>query len=405
MVEIKRAETIIKHLIEQHAKPTETNDKEELRKLKEYFKTTKRNSEHLKQLLDKQMDMPEIEKKFCYLWVIGTYSHRLFTHYPYILINAPKSSGKSKLIKILTWNSDEGYISTNITPAGLYYLINEKHATIGFDESEVLSDRERGDAINNILLAGFEKGNFVYRVNKKANQTLKLEQFDTYSPKLLANIRGLSDDALESRCIPIYLSRSKKSTLTSKYPLQADKEHMKFRLTILEWSLKNKEKIKKENQKNIKIGDLVGRPHNLFKPIIIICKLLKPEWLTEMTQYCVEKSQEMETTLSDDSQEAMIIKALLNEYTDTTQQKILIQAKTIKEKIELYEFEGERQKWLTYWFISKILKRLGFKKERRGTGVFYAIPKTQLYEITIKYDVLTQEELDEKEMQEVQKIK
>ena len=158
---------IIKKLITIKAKGViKIITEQEKNEIKELLKNTKTSHETIYELLNKYMDMEKTEKKICYLWTLGTYSHTLSSHYPYIYINSPKASGKSKLTKIMVWCSMNGFLSTNTSPAGLYYLITEKKSTIGFDESEILSDKERAEAINNILLSGFEEAGKILRVPK-----------------------------------------------------------------------------------------------------------------------------------------------------------------------------------------------------------------------------------------------
>lgn len=351
--------------------------------------------------LGKYMIMDETDRKLCFLWVLGTNHHQLSTHYPYIFINAPKSSGKSKLTKIMTWSAYNGYLSTNISSAGIYNLITEESATIGFDESELLSDRERSGDINNILLSGFETGNTVIRVPKTEDGVNKLKEYRTYSPKILSNIMGLSDDALESRCIPINLSRSNNKKKSNIYPRKDDIVFTNIRLNSLRWVYDNWDSIVREYKTLNSFSDFTGRTFNLFKPLIITCKLAVPEWLPEIEQALIKKSEEMDFNLNQDSQEAMLLNAMIQEY-DFSQFKMFIQPEKIRERIISQKFNNENQKWLTYHFINKLMFRLGFRKRtRRSDGIFYEIMRDDLVDRLKNYKIVTDEELEEIEKQTV----
>jgi hypothetical protein len=87
------------------------------------------------------------------------------------------------------------------------------------DETEKLQNPEREIDFRNMLYAGYKRGALVYRTHK---DTLKPEPFEVYSPKALANIRGI-EDVLEDRCITIILKRGKNLDIVNReIPLESE---------------------------------------------------------------------------------------------------------------------------------------------------------------------------------------
>lgn len=142
------------------------------------------------------------------LWVIGTYLYCLFETYPYLAFEGIKNTGKSKTARITTRLSFNGILSVNISEATLYRDIESQRPTLGIDEAEILKDPEKSKLIRAILNAGHFKGAKVLRQEKTSKGTFFTRHYSVYSPKLIANIRGL-EDTLESRTIKIIMLRAK----------------------------------------------------------------------------------------------------------------------------------------------------------------------------------------------------
>lgn len=142
------------------------------------------------------------------LWVIGTYLYYLFETYPYLAFEGIKNTGKSKTARITTRLSFNGILSVNISEATLYRDIESQRPTLGIDEAEILKDPEKSKLIRAILNAGHFKGAKVLRQEKTSKGTFFTRHYSVYSPKLIANIRGL-EDTLESRTIKIIMLRAK----------------------------------------------------------------------------------------------------------------------------------------------------------------------------------------------------
>jgi len=98
--------------------------------------------------------------------------------------------------------------SGNLSTSSMFRLIQNSRCTLLIDETEKLANPERAQDFRGLLLCGYKKGEFVFRAEKTRKDRYKPESFEVYSPKMLANIRGL-EDVLEDRCITIIMKRAK----------------------------------------------------------------------------------------------------------------------------------------------------------------------------------------------------
>lgn len=332
-------------------------------------------------LLQKYMYFPEeFQNVICSVWTLGTYVHQIFDKYPYLFINAPKASGKTKLTKLITFCSYNGYISSNQSISSIYYMIDAMHSTMGIDEAEKLSNKEKSNELNNILLAGFEKGLPVFRVPKQKDGTHGLQKFEVYSPKIITNITGVSNDALESRMIPIRLIKTK-SEKANLIPKASDKIFLYAKMQCLVWAYENWEKVYDEyNTKRDEEKGFVGRNYDLFKPLLSICKIAFPDRYDNFLEQCKKMNKEIITDLSENTHEVMLLKTVRKMYDETVSpiskdgwvyvSDILAEYRNMHYPTA-FEYKDS-------WFYKKLdngRKLLGFKKRKVAGKTQYCFPK------------------------------
>jgi hypothetical protein len=149
-------------------------------------------------------------------WIIGTYFHKQFSAYPYLFLNAVKNSGKTKLMMLLSLLCYNGKLSTNMSNASLFRHTQNNGATILLDEADQIT-KERLQDLENLLNAGYKRGAAtVDRTEPRADGTYRPIEYDVYSPKAVANIRGLNNSVLESRTIGIIMKRGLNKQITDK---------------------------------------------------------------------------------------------------------------------------------------------------------------------------------------------
>lgn len=186
----------------------------ELRKDNEEFEEKIKDSYYLIiDILKSYCDLPERYYHLVALWIVGTYFHQDFPTYPYLFLNAMKGSGKSRLLRLITYLSKDGCMLNSITEAVLF----RTKGTLGIDEFEGIT-RKGAEALKELLNSAYKKGITVKRMRKKKSiegEEQVVETFDVYRPIVLANISGI-DDVLGDRCITIVLDKSNKPQFTKK---------------------------------------------------------------------------------------------------------------------------------------------------------------------------------------------
>ncbi|HIE54481.1 MAG TPA: hypothetical protein EYP90_04750, partial [Chromatiaceae bacterium] len=149
------------------------------------------------------------KRYYCYvvLWETGTYFYHLFNAYPYVYFGGVKRSGKTKALTLLSLIAFNPVFSTDISGPSLFRLIQTARPTVLIDETEKLANPERAQDIRSLLLSGYKRGGVAYRTEKNRREAFEVNPYEVYSPKALANIKGL-DDVLEDRTHTFIMRRA-----------------------------------------------------------------------------------------------------------------------------------------------------------------------------------------------------
>ena len=163
--------------------------------------------EKLKLIISKYMDMSEEDKEIVIIWTLSSFFQKSFNSFPYIFLNAQKSSGKTRLLKLLS-HLTNGIYTVNITEAVLF----RKQEPIFIDEIEDISRKEKA-GLRELLNVAYKKGGVVERAEKTERGEIRVKTFPVYRVVGMANITGM-EDVLEGRCITVILERSLNPIIT-----------------------------------------------------------------------------------------------------------------------------------------------------------------------------------------------
>ena len=152
------------------------------------------------------------------LWAMGTYLFMVFRYYPYIWLNAEKSSGKTLVMDVLSPILFNGELITNPTEAVIFRDVSRNLISMCIDEVEQLrkGDKDVYGALIRLLNVGFSKSAIVKRAEPSAQGSFILKDYRVYSPKMFAGINDI-DDVLRDRTIRIQLWRKKESEVVERY--------------------------------------------------------------------------------------------------------------------------------------------------------------------------------------------
>jgi len=315
---------------------------------------------------------------FFTIWIIGTYLHPLFGTYPYIYLSGLKECGKTKTLMLVNCLAFNSIFSGNISTPSIYRLIQNARCTLLIDETEKLANPERAQEFRAILLSGYKQGIKVYRTEKNTRLRFEVQEFEAYSPKIIANIHGL-DDVLESRCIKFVMRRTMNRDIGNREVNISDERWQEFRDKLYLLMLNHWKEMAEIYQSLANEGELPNREWELWRPILAIAKFLSDELYREMLSLAKEKSKERKTENVTETGECILVESLLDLVNEPRYYKL----KEIKEK--MVEKFDEEQRWLSNRWISRALARLGFSEKRRlGTGVEYRLEPKAVVDLALR---------------------
>jgi uncharacterized C2H2 Zn-finger protein len=366
---------------------------------------------------------------FLTLWAIGTYFYHLFNSYPYLYIGGTKQSGKTKLLTLLSLICHNAIFSNNISTASAFRLVQSGRCTLLMDETEKLNNPDREIDFRNMLYAGYKKGALVYRTHK---DTLKPEPFEVYSPKAIANIRGI-EDVLEDRCITLILKRGKNLDIVNReIPLELEvwqqirdmlyafylscfyeftelTEHNELsHLLVRDVSEKNEQANISKNNLTSKCENAVSsvnsigekdknvlkqRELELWKPILTLALYFNRYFnglFHEIFEFAKQKATEKEVENRTETLDLILVKTLVSIVKKDDFYKVS------EIKNAMGEYFDEPQKWLTTKWIGNALRRLGFTEKRRMKSYEYFLSAEKIKDLAERLGVFPEISLTSK---------
>jgi hypothetical protein len=279
------------------------------------------------------------------LWIIGTYFHRLFSAYPYIHLNGNAGTGKTKCLSFIALLAFNGELSVNNTPSYMIRVIHNNHATTCIDEVEKL-DRAKDEDSKTILAmlnAGYKKGSYVGKSEQtRGGKNWEPKRFEAYSPKVLAGIRNL-EHTLTSRCIPLIMVKSSNQSVVNTEVNEEDDSWQEVRNNLYRVTLEHYTFVK-QYYLNITDHDLLGRPWELWKPILALAQAINVHVYNQMKELAVETESHKKDMEGDISSAPRLMQALLELLNrDLLDEKFYT---TEEIYVHLGEFDEEEYDWL-----------------------------------------------------------
>ena len=152
-------------------------------------------------IVGKYIDVKPHEQMAIALWVLHTHVYLNFSHSPRLALLSPTSGcGKSTVFALFGHLTPRPKITTDITPAAIFRLINDWEPTLMLDEMD--NADLRGRKLRAIVNAGHSRsGGTVDRASG---------EYQVFGPMALAAIGHVLPIPLMKRCIVIDLQRSPK---------------------------------------------------------------------------------------------------------------------------------------------------------------------------------------------------
>jgi Protein of unknown function (DUF3631) len=151
-------------------------------------------------------------------WILAAWHAETWDQFPHLAITSPeKRCGKTRFLELLHLVCPSAVLTSSVSPAVLYRLIEEKRPTLLFDEAQSLGRKGSEANLMNqeLLCASIGRDSKVYRCEGK-NEDFAPRAFNTYCPKAFALIGSL-DGVLADRSLPIEMARKTKLDQVQRY--------------------------------------------------------------------------------------------------------------------------------------------------------------------------------------------
>ena len=216
------------------------------------------------------------------LWVAETHVADAFDVAPYLHIKSPeKQSGKTLLLEVIELTAWDAVLTSNISPAALFRVMNDRHPTLLFDEVDAVfpSRKTSGDPsreeLRALINSGYRRGAKTLRVGGPRRD--KIEKFDSFGPKGLAGI-GELPDTIADRAIPIRLQRKPRSVKLSRWRRRLVKEEAAKVADRLSFALAEFSPPLLEEEWPVLPDQLSDRGQDLWEPLLAVADYAGGVW-------------------------------------------------------------------------------------------------------------------------------
>lgn len=316
------------------------------------------------------------------LWVMGTYVFMIFRYYPYVWVNAEKSSGKTLLMEILAKICFNGELCMNLTESVIFHEVAYNMTTLMIDELEKMrkQDKDIYGAIMSVLNAGFSVSGVAKRMEKTIEGKFVVKSYPAYSPKMFAGINEI-DDVLQDRTVRIRQLRKKENEVAERY--KATKEILEIQREIRDglycFALLYGDQLARiyndESGSIEGIEHLSGRELDLWEPIFLLANVIdglsgNTELTEAMKALSVESFKEKQAdslSQNDAYQLYTVTRAMLADLSpvETDGDALIFNSEAVFE----YFKKTDEFAWLpTKHALTRRLKRMGAKSEQRREG-------------------------------------
>lgn len=227
------------------------------------------------------------------VWIFFAYLHNepWVDISTFLAITSPnKRCGKTTYLDILGAFVLTPIMASNISPAVLYRVIEQKRPTLLIDEADKVFEKD--DELRTTINSSYNRRTAIaYRMTGK--KMTELGDYSTWSPKVLAKI-GPFPDTIQDRSIVLELQRTNRKDL-KKWRAKYYDTLKPLRAKLLRWTNDNKLAIETEYD-TVQLPDtLNSREQDNWRPLIAILKVIdstKVDHLLKIAVHLVDQQEE-----------------------------------------------------------------------------------------------------------------
>lgn len=206
------------------------------------------------------------------LWIILTWVHEQMTHSPILLVNSPeKDSGKTTLIKVVSFLVRRGLPSVNISGPALFRSIKKWEPTMIVDEADVAF--EKNDDLRAVFNSGWTRGDGIIRSNVDTHDP---EFFSTFAPKAIGMKGRKLPDTTLSRTIIVTMKPKLASEPVEDFEHLDTEEFADLRSRLMRWACDNSDAV--ANAKPEIPAGFNNRRRMNWRHLLAIAERIGGEW-------------------------------------------------------------------------------------------------------------------------------
>ena len=230
-------------------------------------------------IIAKHLILPKGAAAAIAIWVGHSWTAEAANHTPLLALLSPEPEcGKSTTIKVLTRLCRNPKPASNISPAAIYYAIEEySPLTLFIDEMD--SQPDGGEACRNILNSGHERElAYVTRTEEIGGQR-QLVEFNTFCPKVVACI-GKQKPTLMSRSIIVWLRRKRPKEVVVGLT-ESDGDFGAIRSSLARWAEDSLEAIRRASPRLPEA--MANRSADNWRELFRIAEVISGGWQQKLT--------------------------------------------------------------------------------------------------------------------------
>lgn len=296
------------------------------------------------------------------LWVFGSYCFEAFSIFPKLLITSPeKRCGKSTVMRVLYYLSNQSLLVSNITPAAIFRGIELWQPTLLIDEADTFI--KGYEELRGIINSGHSRDTaFIMRVEGDGNNRVP-KKFSTWSPMAIAMIKNPADTILD-RSVIIKLRRKMPNEQIERLEVNSFSNLKPIRQKLKRWGLDNMTTIQNIIPEIPKSNN--DRAIDNWLPLFAIADTLGGEWPQKIKTAFINLNE------IDDSEclTTLLLGDIKSIFDEIKVEKI--HSEFLVEKLMLLEDRPWNEYWhgrpITKYNLSKLLKPFGIKPKQTWIG-------------------------------------
>lgn len=287
------------------------------------------------------------------LWIMASWLPESFDTCPYLMFIAPKDSGKTRGLDIVTEVGYRVIPSVSFSASSIFRSMELWNCTLSVDEAEyqLNSKTEKGQDLYGILNGGYKRGMYAIRT-ENIGDALIPTPFNIFGFKTIAATRPFNP-TLESRSIIFHMEQHEVKNIV--LPKELCEE---IRNRLLYFRFTNLYKLNPIFPKHLRKGRII----EIFHPIYTIAALVDPELIPKLDVYIMNTYNQGQAEDKVSMPEVDIIRAISDKLDDSNNKNRVVYVKDIVEYIKT-DFPDSTSQTVGY-----ILKAMGFvrRKDRGG---------------------------------------